>query len=83
MLLYSLLKTQHFVIPLSVTVSKAKNFSSSFLRMMIKPGKRKVKNELQKIVEKLMDLKLQKTETSMEISRAIEISRQFRLCLFE
>ena len=57
--------------------------------MMIKPGKWKVKNELQKIVEKLMDLKLQKTETSMEIfylnffSRAIEISRQFRLCLLE
>ena len=57
--------------------------------MMIKPGKWKVKNELQKIVEKLMDLKLQKTETSMEIfyneffSRAIEIARQFRLCLFE
>ena len=25
-----LLKTQHFVIPLSVTVSKAKNFSSPF-----------------------------------------------------
>ena len=50
--------------------------------MMIKPGKSKVKNELQKIVEKLMDLKLQKTETSMEIfyleifSRAMEISRQ-------
>ena len=28
MLLYSLLKTQHFAIPLSVTVSKAKSFSS-------------------------------------------------------
>ena len=35
--------------------------------MMIKPGKWKVKNELQNIVEKLVDLKLQKTETSMEI----------------
>ena len=34
------------------------------LGMMIKPGKLKVKNELQKIVEKLMDLKLQKTETN-------------------
>ena len=32
MLLCSLLKTQHFVIPLSVTVSKAKNFSSPFFR---------------------------------------------------
>ena len=51
---------------------------------MIKPGKWKVENELQKIVEKLMDLKLQKTETNGNFlsqwkffSRAIEISRQF------
>ena len=32
--------------------------------MMIKPGDWEVKNELQKIAEKLMDLKLQKTETN-------------------
>ena len=35
--------------------------------MMIKPGKSEVKNELPKIVEKLMDLKLLKTETLIEI----------------
>ena len=33
-----LLKTQHFAKRLSVTISEAKNFSSPFLRMIIKPG---------------------------------------------
>ena len=59
MLFNLLLKTPHFAISLFVTVSEAKNFSSPFLRMMIKPGShRKVKNQLQKIVEKLVDYKL-------------------------
>ena len=39
MLFNLLLKAQHFAIPLSVTVSEAKNFSSRFLQMIIKPGK--------------------------------------------
>ena len=83
MFLYSLLKTQQLAIPLSVTVSKAKNFTSPFLGMMIKPGKWKVKNELQKNRRKINGLKASNKMRRMEvfilkfISRAIEISRQF------
>ena len=39
MLFNLLLKSQHFAIPLSVTVSEAKNFSRPFLQMIIKPRK--------------------------------------------
>ena len=39
MLFNLLLKAEHFAIPLSVTVSEAKTFSSPFLQMIIKPGK--------------------------------------------
>ena len=39
MLFNLLVKAQHFAIPLSVTVSEAKNFSCRFLQMIIKPGK--------------------------------------------
>ena len=39
MLFNLLVKAQHFAIPLSVTVSEAKNFSCRFLQLIIKPGK--------------------------------------------
>ena len=58
-----LLKTQHFAISLSVTVSEAKNFSSPFLRMMIKPWKsRKGEKPTSENRRKINGLKASKIE---------------------
>ena len=83
MLFNLLLKTQHFAIPLSVTVSEAKNFSSPFLQMMIKPGKsRKGEKPTSEKRRKINELNASKIEMNGTFfiwkffSRAIEISRQ-------
>ena len=79
-----LLKTQHFAISLSVTVSEAKNFSSPFLRMMIKPGKsRKGEKPTSENRRKINGLKASKIDMNgiffiqKFFSLAIEISRQY------
>ena len=90
MLLYSLLKTQHFAIPLSVTVSKAKNFSSPFRndhQTWEVKGKKRTSEYRRKMglmgLMGLMDLKLQKNWDEWKFfvlkffSRAIEITTQF------
>ena len=83
MLFHLLLKTQHFAIPLSVTVSEEKNFSSPFLQMMIKPGKsRKGEKPTSEKRRKINGLKVSKIEMNRTFfieeffSRALEISRQ-------
>ena len=64
MLLNSLLKTQHFPVPLSVTVSKAKKVLVVLFTNDDQTWEMKGEKQLQKIVEKLTDLKLEKTYTN-------------------
>ena len=80
-----LLKTQHFAKPLSVTISEDKNFSSTFLRMIIKPGKsQKGEKPTSENRRKINGLEASK----IEINRTFFISscRNFEtitLCFFE
>ena len=87
MLFNLLLKTQHFAIPLSVTVYEAKHFNSPFLQMMIKPEKsRKGEKPTSEKRRKINGLNASKAEMNETFfiwkffSRAIEISRQY--CAF-
>ena len=64
MLLNSLLKTQHFPVPLSVTVSKDKKVLVVLFTNDDQTWEMKGEKQLQKIVEKLTDLKLEKTYTN-------------------
>ena len=79
MLFNLLLKTQRFAKPLSVTISEAKNFSSPFLRIIIKPGKsRKGEKPTSENRRKINGLEASKIEINRTFftSRALEISRQ-------
>ena len=69
MILFNLLqKTQHFAKPLSVTISEAKNFSSPFLRMIIKPVKsRKGEKPTSENRRKINGLKASKIEIKSNI----------------
>ena len=84
MLFNLLLKTQHFAIPLSVSITKPKILVvSPFLRMIIKPGKsRKGEKPTSEKRRKINGLKVSKIEMNRTFfieeffSRALEISRQ-------
>ena len=84
MLFNLLLKTQHFAIPLSVSITKPKILVvSPFLRVTIKPGKsRKGEKPTSEKRRKINGLKVSKIEmnrtffTEEFFSRALEISRQ-------
>ena len=84
MLFNLLLKTQHFAIPLSVSITKPKILVvSPFLRMIIKPGKsRKCAKPTSEKRGKINGLKVSKIEMNGTFfieeffSRALEISRQ-------
>ena len=85
MLFNLLLKTQHFAIPLSVSITKPKILVvSPFLRMIIKPGKsRKGEKPTSEKRRKINGLNASKIEMNGTFfiwnffSRAIEISRQY------
>ena len=84
MLFNLLLKTQHFAIPLSVSITKPKILVvSPFLRMIIKPGKsRKGEKPTSEKRRKITGQKVSKIEMNGTFfieeffSRALEISRQ-------
>ena len=84
MLVNLLLKTQHFAIPLSVSITKPKILGASpFLRMIIKPGKsRKGEKPTSEKRRKIIEKKVSKIEMNRTFfieelfSRALEISRQ-------
>ena len=84
MLFNLLLKTQHFAISLSVSITKPKILVvSPFLRVTIKPGKsRKGEKPTSEKRRKINGLKVSKIEmnrtffTEEFFSRALEISRQ-------
>ena len=84
MLFNLLLKTQHFAIPLSVSITKPKILVvSPFLRMIIKPGKpRKGEKPTSEKRRKINGRKASKIEMNGTFfieeffSRALEISRQ-------
>ena len=85
MLFNLLLKTQHFAIPLSVSITKPKILVvSPFLRMIIKPGKsRKGEKPTSENRRKIKGLKASKIDMNgiffiqKFFSLAIEISRQY------
>ena len=84
MLFNLLLKTRHFAIPLSVSITKPKILVvSPFLRMIIKPGKsRKGEKPTSEKRRKINGRKVSKIEMNRTFfieeffSRALEISRQ-------
>ena len=73
-----LLKTQHFAIPLSVSITKPKILGASpFLRMIIKPGKsRKGEKPTSEKRRKIIGKKCRKLRGIEFFSRALEISKQ-------